>query len=496
MNNNFFDLEENIKIFIDKIGIKNPPVIKKFFIGKGEPIRAAIIYMNGISNKNIIDRDILKPLMINVKEDIFHSKELPTYLCERYIYMSDTYVEEDIDNAVNSVKRGKTVILINDISDFIVVDTTGGKIREISEPVSESFMRGPREGFVENLEVNLSMLQRIVKDNNLSIETITIGRRSKTDVSIVYIDDVADKDIVNNIKNRVSAIDVDVVQESGIVEQLIEKYPYTIFPQVVTTEKPDRVVANIMEGRLAIIVEGTPFAMILPAIFTDFFQSVEDYYERTIISSFVRILRIISVLIVITLPSIYLIFIRFNAELIPIKFIIPIIQSRKNIALPPLLEILSMEIVLEFLREGGLRLPSKIGQTLSVVGGFIIGDAAIRARIVSPATIVVVGVAAVGTFVIPNYEMSLSIRLIRFPILFLSNLLGVLGIAAGVYILIIHLYSLDSFGVPYFSSNKHKDLKDILVRVPLWKMNKRPQSIPNNNTIRQTNFRKKFRRKD
>lgn len=496
MNNDFSNLEENIKIFIDRIGIKNPPVIKKFFIGKNEPIRAAIIYMNGIANKNIIDRDILKPLMVNVEEDAFNHKELSIYLCERYICMSDTYVEKDIDKAVNNIKRGKTAILIDKISDFIIVDTTGGKIREMSEPKNESSIRGSREGFVENLEVNLSILKRLIKDEHLSIETITVGKRSKTDVSIVYIDDIADKDIVNNIKNRVSAINVDVVQESGIVEQLIEKYSYTIFPQVLTTERPDRLIANIMEGRLAIIVEGTPFAIVLPAIFTDFFQSVEDYYERTIISSFVRILRIISIIIVITLPSIYLVFIRFNAELIPIKFIIPVIQSRKDIALPPLLEILSMEIVLEFLREGGLRLPSKIGQTLSVVGGFIIGDAAIRARIVSPATIVVVGVAAVGTFVIPNYEMSLCIRLIRFPILFLSNLLGVLGIAAGFYILIIHLYSLDSFGVPYLPNNKYSDLKDILVRVPLWKMNKRPQSIPNNNTIRQTNFRKKFRRKN
>lgn len=496
MDNKFSGLEESINMFIEKLGIKNPPIIKRFFIGKNSITKAAIIYMDGIINKDIINRDILKPLMVNIEEDISKYEEVSNYLCERYIYMSNTYVEKDIDKVVDSIKRGKTAIIINNVLDFIIVDTTGGNTRDISDPENESTIRGSREGFVENLETNLALLKRRIKDKNLSIETLTVGRRSQTDVAIVYIEDIADKDVINDITNRINIIDVDSIEASGIIEQLIEKYTYTLFPQILTTERPDKVVANIMEGRIAIIVEGTPFTLILPAMFMDFFQGVEDYYERTMISSFIRFLRIISGFLVITLPSIYLVFIRFNAELIPLKAVIPIIQSRKGVAFPPILEIILMEIVLELLREGGLRLPNKIGQTLSVVGGFIIGDAAIRARIVSPTTIVVVGVAAIGTFVIPNYEMSLSIRLLRFPMLIISNLLGVLGIAAGWYIIIVYLHSLDSFGVPYFFTNKYADIKDILVRAPLWQMNKRPKSIPNNDPIRQTDFRKKFRRKD
>jgi hypothetical protein len=308
---------------------------------------------------------------------------------------------------------------------------------------------------------------------------------------MLYIDDIADKDIVSDIRSKISGINVDSVQGTGFIEQFIEKHPYTIFPEVLTTERSDRVVGNLMEGRIAIILDSTPNILILPVILSDFFQSIEDYDEKTLISSFIRLLRIISVVTVITLPSIYLIFVRFNAELIPIKLLIPIIESRKGIPFPPLLEILSMEIVVEFLREGGLRLPGKIGQTLSVVGGFIIGSAAISAKIVSPATIVVVGVAAIGTFVIPNYEMALAVRLIRFPMLILSNLLGILGLIAGMYILMVHLHSLDSFGVPYCFNNKYSDLKDILVRAPLFEMNKRPESIPNNNPIRQSDFREK-----
>jgi hypothetical protein len=484
-------LEENLSAFIKELGDENKVITKRFIIGKTNPVNACAIYINGIVDKNIISRDILKPLMESVVEDILNLDNSTTYLCERYIYISDTYVEEDISKAVDNMKKGYTVVIINGVLDFIIVNTVGGITRDISEPMNESAIRGSREGFVESLQMNIGILRRHIKDKNFKAEILTIGTRTQTDLALIYIDDIVDKDIVSDIRIRISKIDIDSVQGVGIVEQLIEKYPYTFFPQILTTERPDRVIGNIMEGRIAIILDGTPFIALAPVLFSDFFQSIEDYFERTLISSFIRLMRFLSAIIVILLPSVYLAFIRFNPELLPLKLLTPIVQSRKGIPLPPLLEILSMEIVIEFLREGGLRLPSKIGQTLSVVGGFIIGDAAIRARIVSPATLVVVGVATIATFVIPNYEMSLTIRLIRFPMLILANFLGALGLIAGVYVLMIHLYSIDSFGVPYWPTFKFANLKDTLIRVPLWKMNKRSESIPNNNPIRQTNFRKK-----
>lgn len=496
IDKNPYSLEENIRSFTLKIGDEEKINIKRFIIGKNSPVKAAIIYINGIVNRDVIDRDILKPLMINVDENISEYHSLCEYLCEKYIYMSDTNIEHDIQHAVDEIKRGKTAIMIDGISDLILVQTASSSLRGVAEPVNESAIRGSREGFVENLQVNLGIIRKHIKDSNLKTETFVLGTRSQTDTAMVYMDDIADKDIVKDIKNRINSINVDMVEGTGIIEQLIEKYPYTVFPQVLTTERSDRVVANILEGKIAVFLEGTPFVMIVPCLFTDFFQAVEDYYERTLVSSFIRLLRIAAVIIVITLPSIYLIFIRYNSELVPIKLLIPIIQSRKGVPFPPLLEILSMEIVIEFLREGGLRLPGKIGQTLSVVGGFIIGSAAINAKIVSPSTIVIIGVAAIGTFVIPNYEMALCIRLLRFPMIILSDLLGFLGLVTGVYIIMVNLYSLDSFGVPYLNTNKLSDFKDIFVRAPLWKMNKRPEAIPNNNPVRQTDFRKAFRRKN
>ncbi|MCW6077362.1 spore germination protein, partial [Clostridium sporogenes] len=364
----------------------------------------------------------------------------------------------------------------------------------ISDPINETSIRASREGFVEKLETNISILRRRIKDNNLIQENLVIGRRNQTDVVLMYIDNIADKNIVEDIKSRLSLIDVDVFVGTGMLEQLIEYSPYSIFPQAFFTERPDVVEANLFEGKIAIIAEGTPFVMTAPAVFFEFFQAIEDYTQRTIISSFTRLLRYFAVFIVTTLPAIYITLIKFNSELIPFKFVGALIESRKGISLTPFMSILSMNIIIDFLREGGLRLPFKIGQTLSVVGGIIIGDAAIRAKIVSSTTLLVVGVSTVATFLIPNYDMAISIRLISYPMLFLGNFLGMFGITIGWFFLIAYLCTLESYGIPYFKIYK-SDLKDIFVRVPIYKMNKRPEIIPNSNPTRQSNFRDLFRRK-
>lgn len=487
-------LNERVANFKDALGSINTIIQKDFFIGREPPLNAVLIYINGFVDKNIIDRDILKPLMLSVNENLTPGDALPDYLIKRYITMSSTYVERDINKAAQLIKSGASIIFVENCEGAIVIGTEGTQKRSISEPYNETSIRGAREGFIESLEVNMTLIKKRLKDKNLTVEEFTIGRRSQTDLALIYIKDIADDDVVSNVRSRVTSVDVDFVSATGMLDQFTEKYPYGAFPQSYGSERPDVIVSRILEGRVALMMDGTPYVLAVPSLFTDFFQSVEDYYERTILAIFIRFLRIIAVFIVILLPSAYLALIRFNAELIPIKFVIPIAQSRRGIALPPILEILSMELVVEFLREGGLRLPSKIGQTLSIVGGFIIGDAAVKTKFVSPATLVVIGVSVIATFVINNYEMALSIRLIRFPILIATNFLGVLGIAAGVYIILVYLYSIDSFGVPYFPSGM--DIKDTYLRAPLWKMNHRPESIPNKNLIRQKNFRQNMWRNE
>ncbi|MBU3214438.1 spore germination protein [Clostridium estertheticum] len=488
------DLNVNIDLIRNGLGKQSPIVVKHFYIGTDQPLEAAIIYVNGIANKDIIDRDILNPLMIHIGENLNGRANIGDYLCKRYISMSNTLVESDLNGVVDHLKRGKTAVLINGALEVIIADTTGGVQRAIMEPMNETAAKGPRDGFVENLEVNISLIRRKVKDKNLTIELFNVGSRLQSDLAMVYIDDIVDKNVLKELKKRIEAIDLDAVLSAGKLEQYIEDYAYTVFPQAYSTERPDRAIGNMLEGRIVLIIEGTPMVLIYPAIFMQFFQAVEDYTERTIVASFVRLLRILAAIVIITLPSIYLTLIKFNVELIPIKFVTPIVQSRVGIALTPFLEIIAMELVVEFLREGGLRLPTKIAQTLSLVGGIIIGDTAIQSKMVSPTTLLIVGITVITTFLIPNYDMSLSIRMLRFPMLVLANIMGIFGIAVGWFLILVHLSSLDSLGVPYFEFHK-SDMKDTFIRAPLWKMNKRPEGIPNSDPIRQMDFRNKFKKK-
>lgn len=486
----FTDLNQNIELITKCIGDKQSIVIREFLIGTQSPLEAALIYIDGLVKNERVEDCILRPLMLQVNEKL-NIEGIENYLIKKYILIGGSWCEGDLNTIVAMIKKGKTAVLINQTSEVILLDTTGGEYRSISEPLNETALSGSREGFVENIDVNISMMKRKLNDSNVVVERLTVGRRSQSRVAIVYISNIIDMDIVNEVRRRISSIDVDVVSSGGKLIQLIEDYPYNIFPQARGTEKPDVLVNNLTEGKLAVLLDGTPHAMLIPSIFLEFFQTVEDYNDRTISANFNRILRFMATFIVITLPSLYLTLIKFNAELIPIKFITPIIQSRIGIALNPFLEIMLMETVVEILREGGLRLPSKIAQTLSLVGGIIIGDTSVKSKIVSPTTLLIVGITVVATFLIPNYDMALAIRVIRFPMLVIANFLGIFGVGLGCFFILVTLCSTDSFGVPYLSF-KSNDMEDEIIRKPLWKMNKRPESIPNNNSTRQTDFRNKW----
>lgn len=481
------NLNDNINALTSIIGKTNTSTQKSLYIGKNKKLDATIIYIEGFVNKEVISRDILMPLMTHTTDMSFENIDFCDYILKTYITSTNTYVEKDLYKIANSVKSGYTVLLINGVDEAIVCDTKGGDFRGVSEPENEAAIRSNREGFVDEIERNISILRRYIKDNNLSIEFLKVGARTQTDIALAYIDDIADKDILQEVKTRITAIDVDGVIDSGMLSQYIQDNSYSPFPQIYSTERPDKVVANILEGRIAIIMNRSSYVLTVPALFSEFFQAPDDYSERTINGSFARILRYLTAILILTLPSIYLSLIKFNIELIPVKLITPIIKARTGIYLTPFLEIMSMEIVVELLREGGLRLPPRVAATLSIVGGIIIGNTAIESKLVSPITLFVVGVTTISTFLIPNYEMSLTIRFIRFPMLILSNFLGFLGITAGWFILLMHLSDLKSFNVEYFSVLS-KDLEDTFIRKDLWKMNERPQGIPNNNSERQKNF--------
>ncbi|MBU3191484.1 spore germination protein [Clostridium bowmanii] len=487
-------IDSKINTIINAIGTSTPTKVKRISIGKNPSIQGAIIYIDGLVDKNIINRDILNPLMIQINSSIELNMDTASFLCSNYITADCSFIKGNTEEVCKPIKNGNTLLQIENIEDYVIIDTTGGAIRAVSDPLNETSLRGSRDGFVENLEVNISLLRRMIKDPNLSIEKFVVGRRSQTDLALVYIKDLVNTEALDDLKERINAIDVDSVTGIGAFQEFIDENPYSIFPMCMSTERPDRVSPAIMEGRIAVILNGSPFVLTLPSIFVEFFHTVEDYNERTISANIIRLIRFISVLLVITLPSIYLTLIKYNGELIPIEFVLPVVQSRIGISLSPFIEILILEILMEILREGGLRLPSKIASTLSIVGGIIIGNTAVQSNMVSPTTLLVIGITIIASFAVPSVDMSISIRLLRFPMLFLANSIGILGVATGYTLLILHLSSLENFGVPYMEFNKN-DLKDTFIRAPLWEMNSRPSVISERNKKRQTSFRYKFRRK-
>ena len=480
--------DENINNIKKLLGTQNELVIRNLIIGEKNYLEAAIIYMDGLAKKDMIDRDILNPLMLHVNEDFISMQNIEEYIYKKYIAVSNTYVETDINKVVDNIKRGKTILLLQDSFKFIIIDTTGGVYRSITEPENEIALRGPREGFVENLETNISMLRRRIKDKNLATEKFVLGRRSQTDLVIMYIDDIVDKEFLQNIKDKINTIDIDSITENSILEQCIEEHPYSIFPQVIGTERPEVVESKLLEGKIAFLLSGTTYVTTYPTTFIEFFQTPEDYFGRVIQTFLVRMIRMIAVFIVISFPAIYITLIKFNQELIPVDYIKSLIQARKGISLTPFMSLLGMQINLELMREGALRMPTKIGQSLSIVSGIIIGDAALKAKITSSSTLLIAGISVVASFAISNYQMSVSIRLLVYPMLILANWLGILGIVVGWFFILAYLCSMENFGVPYFSFPS-SDMKDIFIRAPIWKMNKRPEAIPHNDPIRQSDFR-------
>ena len=479
------NLNDNINNIKSQLGTQNELVIRNLVIGKNGGVEAAIIYINGLVNKDMIDRDILNPLMLHVQEDLTNMKDVDGYIYKKYIAVSNTFVETDINKAMDNIKRGKTALIIQDSCNFIIIDTTGGIHRAITEPTNDISLRGPREGFVENLETNLSILRRRIKDKNLVTDKFILGRRSQTDLVIMYLDDVVDKDYLQKLKDKINNIDVDSISANSVIEQCIEEHTYSALPQTIGSERPDVIEAALMEGRIAFLLSGTPYVTTYPTVFFEFFQTPEDYYGRTMQALLIRIIRFIAVFIVISISSMYIIMIKFNSELIPIEYVTSLIQSRNGIALTPFMSLLAMKLTIEFLREGGMRMPSRISQTLSVVGGIIIGNTVIQAKIVSSSTLLVAGIETVASFAISNYQMSLAIRFLTYPMIILANWFGSLGLISGWFFIIAYLCSLENFGVPYFQFHKN-DMKDIFIRAPIGIMNKRPEAIPHNDNVRQS----------
>ncbi|MCR4398256.1 MAG: spore germination protein [Firmicutes bacterium] len=474
------DLDRNLALLKSVLEPSDDVIFREISIGCEQHIRAAIVFVDGIVHKETIHEHIMQSLML-LTERVFPAPPRGSGLGETIKEFAltvgelrpSTKMEEVIDGILNS----DTALFIDGVSVCYVINTKAWEHRSVQEPNTESAVRGAREGFNEVLRAGTALVRRRIKDRRLRVKQLRLGRRTKTDVAVMYIEGLANETLVGEVFARLRAIDVDAVLSAGHLEQLIEDNPFSPFPQLQATERSDRVAAGILEGRVAILVDGTPFVLLAPGNFWGFYQAPDEYNERWLISTFIRTLRLFSLFMSLTLPAFYVALVSFHPDMIPSRLALPLAGLRFGVPFNAVVEVLILEVSVETLREASVRLPGPIGPTVGIVGAIVLGEAAIRAGLVGPLAVIVVALTTVASFVSPSYSAAVAIRVLKFPMLFLAAAFGLLGIMVGLIAIGTHLCSLDSFGFPYFAPLVPltvSDLKDTVVRAPTWAMKKRP----------------------
>jgi len=480
------DLETNIEGIAQAFGGSSDLVVRRLRAGKSGSVPAAVVHLEGLVDKDLVAQCIVRPVTL-MTENLASPSEVLDRLCDSLLSVTDVDRITDAHEVALAVAEGLCVVLIDSTCMALACAVQGWAQRSPEEPSTEATVRGPKEGFVESLRANTSMLRRRIADPRLHIEERRLGRVTRTLVATVYIQGIARPSIIQELRSRLDKVDIDSIQESGQLEDLIMDAPLSPFPTIARTERPDRIVGALLDGRIAIIVDGTPFVLIVPATFTMYLTTPEDYFELFYSGTLIRLIRVLSMVLSLLLPSLYVAVTTFHQELLPTPLILNIAAQREGIPFPAFLEALIMEIMFELVREAGIRLPRVIGPAISIVGVLVLGDAAIRAGLVSPIMVIIVaatGIASLGT---PAFSLAISLRLLRFVFLALGASLGFFGIAVGVLALYAHLTALESFGVPFMSPIApviDSDLKDTIVRVPWWKMKQRPRSIASYNYTR------------
>lgn len=486
-------IEDNIEFAKSTFKNANDLVFREFKVGGPEGVLMFVCYIDGMADKNIVSNFVLEPLMIDariVKPDLEEIKHrLSDAIKMSSLAIADMKEVDKMEDVFLNVMSGETALLIDGYDRAIIVSTRAWPARGPGEPMSETVIRGPRDGFTETMRFNTALVRRRIRDTNLKIKQMQVGVRSKTDIALVYIDDIVNKELLQEVEKKLKKINIDAVLESGYIEQLIEDKTFTVFPQMQATERPDVVAGRIYEGRVAIIVDNSPFALVVPTSLNTFLQSPEDYYSRPTVATFLRYIRLTALILSVTAPALYIGTVSFNPGIIPGKLLMSIAASREGTPFPAFIEAFIMEITFELLREAGVRLPRAIGSTIGIVGGLVIGQAAVAAGIVSPIMVIVVAVTAIASFAIPNYEVAAGFRLIRFVLMIAASIYGLYGVLLGLIATLIHLVNLKSFGIPFMvpiAPFYPSSMRDTTFYIASWKyMKKRPDFLEPQDEIRQ-----------
>ncbi len=481
-------LDKNLTIFKEVLGESNDIITREFICGQTQ-MKAVLIYVDGLTNVAVINENIMKPLMYDSKlTDSKNEAKIKNINDFKEIMLSagDVKDSDAFDELINGCMSGDSVLLIDGFSSGLIISSRGWDMRAVETPQTGSVVRGPREGFTENMRTNTALIRRKIKDPALKLEVLKIGRKTQTNVCIAHIEGVANPGLIKEVKDRISKIDTDAILESGYIEQYIEDAPFSIFATIGYSEKPDVIASRLLSGAVAIIVDGTPIVLTAPLLFIENFQTSEDYYMRPYFASVLRLLRILSFAISVLAPPVYVALVSFHQELIPTPLLFTMAKAMEGTPFPAVIEAAVMLLTYEILREAGIRLPKPIGQAISIVGALVMGQSAVSAGLVGAPMVIVVAITAVSSFVVPDQADSGAIM--RWLLLILAGAMGGFGITMGLLIVLIHLASLESFGMPYLSPlapMRPADLKDSVIRAPLWLMKTRPTGMARQNPTRQ-----------
>ena len=472
--------KDNLNLIKKEFGNREDLIVREIKSGK---VKFAIIYLLGLTDTENLGKLVIAPILQYQK---FTAQNVLQTLQDSVLSFSEIQVEEDLEMMCEEILKGKALILAHNSKSVLLLQADKPKERAIAEPPTNAVIKGPRNGFVENLKTNLSSIKNILRTKELKTINLTVGKYTRTSVAIMYINGIAEKRIVNEIKKKIESINIDGVIDSFYISQFLENYKYSIFKQVGSSEKPDIVCAKMLEGRVAVVVDGSPIVLTLPFIFFEDLQSSNDYYNDRTNVSFVRIIRIVSLLITILLPGMYIAIELHHYKTIPLKYLITIINTTQGLPLTPLLEMIFVLILFEILYEASLRMPRYLGQAMSIVGALILGDTAVKAGIVSPPSVMIVALSSITIYVIPDQAPQFSI--IRILFLLAGALQGFYGIILGLLFLILYFNDFDSYGAPYLAPLTpyiKNDMKDYLIKSNLTSMKTRPMSFKNKNRVRQ-----------
>ncbi len=481
--------------------INSDIIVREFTLtARNRQYQAFLLLIDGMVNSELVNDNVLEALMMRNRANIFDGEQnqiineaktnnitvrkvkkfdLETYISDCLLPQNSVKKVSSFKDAFNGVNMGNCLLFVDTLGIAYDIDVKGFKQRGVEPPNNEVIIKGPQEGFVENIRTNTSLLRRIINNENLIIESIEVGNLSKTKCCICYMQDIANADLVAEVKYRVSNLKIDTLLSSGELQQLIEdKNNYTI-PQIISTERPDKAAKHLYSGKVVVIVNGNPYVLIMPATFTDFIASPEDSNLKFQFANFSKILRLISIFITLLLPGLYVAISDFHQELLPTELLFSVIASRENVPFPIIFEILLMEISFELIREAGLRVPSPIGPTIGIVGALVLGQAAVSADIVSPILIIVVAITGIASFAIPDFYFGYHLRILRFGFILLGYIAGFFGIAVGLCVYATILCSIKSFGVPFMAP--YSPITNInesgFFLDPMWKREKRPDYL-------------------